>query len=394
MTTEKVPIHPAYAQVSALLAAVFILIAGNGLSNTLIPLSATAAAFPELSLGLIGSAYFGGMLIGCLATPRIIARAGHVRAFSAFVAVATVATLAHPVFVEPAAWGAIRAVTGFCFAGLYATVESWMHDKADNVVRGRMLAVYQMMNYAGSATGQQAIRFLSPASFVSFSVVAAALALSVLPLAYTRSDPPEPPPEPKLRLAWLFRISPVGVAGALVSGSANGTFWSLAPVFADRSGLSAGGVASFMTAAIIGAALVQWPVGRLADKRDRRHIMLAAMLIAISAQGALVWFAKSEAAVLIALAACVGASAFVLYPLSSSHAQDLTARESAVEVSTGLLLAYTVGAIIGPTVAAWMMSHIGPQALFIHNAAIHMLFVAFVVWRLWQRPPGAESVSR
>ncbi len=380
-------LHPAYAQVSALLAAVFILIAGNGLSNTLIPLSATAAAFPQLSIGLIGSAYFGGMLIGCIATPRIIARAGHVRAFAAFVAIATVATLAHPVFVEPIAWGAIRAVTGFCFAGLYATIESWMHDKADNVVRGRMLAVYQVMNYAGSATGQQALRFLSPASFVSFSVVAAALTLSVLPLAYTRSDPPEPPPEPRLRVAWLFRISPVGVIGALVSGSANGTFWSLAPVFAERSGLSAGQIASFMTAAILGAALVQWPVGRLADHRDRRHIMLIFVSIAIAAQLALIHFAKSEPAVLIALAACVGAAAFVLYPLSSSHAQDLAERENAVEVSSGLLLAYTIGAIVGPTVAAWLMSWIGPQALFIHNATIHVIFVIFIVWRLWQRPP-------
>jgi MFS family permease len=384
-------IHPAYAQVSALLAAVFILIAGNGLSNTLIPLSATAAAFPELSIGLIGSAYFGGMLIGCLATPRIIARAGHIRAFSAFVAIATVATLAHPIFVDPVAWAAIRAVTGFCFAGLYATIESWMHDKADNVVRGRMLALYQMMNYAGSATGQQAIRFISPSSFVSFSVVATALALSVLPLAYTRSDPPEPPPAPRLRLGWLFRISPVGVAGALVSGSANGTFWSLAPVFAERSGLSAGGVASFMTAAIIGAALVQWPVGRLADRRDRRHMMLVAVTLAVAAQLAIIWFARSDPIVLVALAAVIGAFAFVLYPLSSSHAQDLGGRENAVEVSTGLLLAYTIGAIVGPTMAAWMMSFMGPQALFIHNAAIHVLFVVFIVWRLWQRPPRAES---
>ena len=234
-------IHPAYAQVSALLVAVFILIAGNGLSNTLIPLSATAASFPPLSIGLIGSAYFGGMLVGCIAAPRIIARAGHIRAFSAFVAIATVTTLLHPIFVDPAAWAGIRAVTGFCFAGLYATIESWMHDKADNVVRGRVLAIYQIVHYAGSAIGQQAIRLISPASFVPFSMVAAALALSVLPLAYTRSDPPEPPPAPRLRLAWLFRISPVGVVGALVSGSANGTFWSLAPVFAERSGLSRAG---------------------------------------------------------------------------------------------------------------------------------------------------------
>jgi MFS family permease len=225
---------------------------------------------------------------------------------------------------------------------------------------------------------------------VSFSIVAAALSLSVLPLAYTRSDPPEPPPVPRLRLAWLFRISPVGVAGALASGSANGTFWSLAPVFAERSGLSAGGVASFMTATIVGAALVQWPVGRLADRSDRRHIMLVAIAIAIAAQGALVWLAKSDAWVLIALAAAVGASALVLYPLASSHAQDLGGRENSVEVSSGLLLAYTIGAIIGPTVAAWMMTWIGPQALFIHNGAIHVLFVVFIIWRLWQRPTRIE----
>jgi len=383
-------IHPAYAQVSALLVSVVILIAGNGLSSTLIPLSATAASFPPLSIGLIGSAYFGGMLVGCIAAPRIIARAGHIRAFSAFVAIATVTTLLHPIFVDPAAWAGIRAFTGFCFAGLYATIESWMHDKADNVVRGRVLAIYQIVHYAGSAIGQQAIRLISPAAFVPFSMVAAALALSVLPLAYTRSDPPTPPPAPRLRCSWLFRISPVGVVGALVSGSANGTFWSLAPVFAERSGMGAGGVASFMTAAIFGGALVQWPVGRLADHRDRRHIMLVAIAVAVAAQLALVWFAKSDAWVLIALAAAVGASALVLYPLSSAHTQDLGGRENAVEVSSGLLLAYTIGAVVGPTTAAWLMGWIGPQALFMHNAAIHIVFVVFIVWRLWQRPPKHE----
>jgi MFS family permease len=383
-------IHPAYAQVSALLGAVFILIAGNGLSNTLIPLSATAAAFPPLSIGLIASGYFGGMLVGCVATPRIIARAGHIRAFSAFVAVASVTTLLHPIFVDPAAWALIRAVTGFCFAGLYATIESWMHDKADNVVRGQVLALYQIVHYAGSAAGQQAIRLIEPSSFVPFSMIAAALALSVLPLAYTRSDPPEPPPAPQLRLGWLFRISPVGVVGALVSGVANGTFWSLSPVFAERSGLGAGGVASFMTAAIVGAAAVQWPVGRLADRNDRRHLMLVAITIAVASQAAMVWFAKSDPWVLIGLAAIIGASALVLYPLASSHTQDLAGRENAVEVSSGLLLCYTIGAIIGPTTAAWLMGWIGPQALFIHNGVMHVGFVIYIVWRLWRRPARSE----
>src|SRR6185295_2135041 len=131
------------------------LIAGNSLSNTLVPLSATAASFPPLSIGLIGSAYFGGMLIGCLAAPRIIARAGHIRAFSAFVAISTVTTLLHPIFVEPAAWAAIRAVTGFCFAGLYAAIESLMHDKAENVVRGRVLAIYQIVHLPAARPGSR-----------------------------------------------------------------------------------------------------------------------------------------------------------------------------------------------------------------------------------------------
>jgi MFS family permease len=383
-------LHPAYAQVSALLLAVFILIAGNGLSNTLIPLSATAAAFPPLSIGVIASAYFGGMLLGCIAAPRIIARAGHIRAFSAFVAIATVTSLLHPIFPDPIAWAVIRAFTGFCFAGLYAAIESWMHDKADNVVRGRVLALYQIVHYAGSATGQQAIRLISPSSFVPFSMVAAALALSVLPLAYTRSDPPEPPPAPKLRLAWLFKISPVGVVGALASGVVNGTFWSLAPVFAERNGMTQGGVASFMTATIVGAAIVQWPIGRLADRGDRRLIMLVCIGVAVAAQLAMIWFVKSDTTILILLAAAIGASALALYPLSSSHAADLAGRENAVEVSSGLLLAYTIGAIIGPTTAAWMMTWMGPQALFIHNAAFHVIFVLFIAWRLWQRPPRAE----
>jgi MFS family permease len=339
---------------------------------------------------VIASAYFVGMLIGCLATPRIIAHAGHIRAFSAFVAVSIVTSLMYPLFVEPVAWALIRAVTGFCFAGLYATIESWLHDKAENAVRGQVLALYQIVHYAGSATGQQAIRFITPSSFVPFSMVACALALSVLPLAYTRSDPPEPPPVPRLRLGWLFRISPVGVVGALISGIANGTFWSLAPVFAERSGLGAGGVASFMTAAIIGGAAVQWPIGRLADRSDRRYIMLVAIALAVAAQAALVWYAKSDVYVLSVLAALVGASALVLYPLSSSHTQDLGGRENAVEVSTGLLLAYTIGAIVGPTTAAWLMGQFGPEWLFIHNIVVHVTFVIFIVWRLWQRPGRPE----
>jgi MFS family permease len=386
------PLHPAYAQVTALLLAVVILITGNGLLSTLVPLSALTAGFSELTIGVIGSAYFVGMFVGCIATPRIVARAGHIRAFTALAAAATATALAHPLLPEAVAWAMIRAVTGFCFAGLYATIESWLHDKAENAVRGQVLALYQIVHYVGSATGQQMIRLAPPGSFALFSASAMAFALSVLPLAFTRTDPPTPPPVPRLRLAWLYRLSPVAVIGVLAAGAANGTLWSLAPVFAAASGLDPAGVATFMTATILAAALVQWPIGRLADRADRRFVMLCAMAVACAAEAALVVFAaRSSPAALILLAGAVGASTLVLYPLASGHAADLAGRENMVEISTGLLLTYTIGAIVGPTLAAALMTRTAPAALFAHNGAIHFALVLFVIWRLWRRPPKRES---
>ena len=385
------PIHPAYGQVAALFAAVVVLIAGNGLLSTLVPLSGAKNDFSAVSIGLIASAYFGGMFIGCIAAPRIVARAGHIRAFAAMAAVAAATALAHPLIVDPWAWALIRATTGFCFAGLYATIESWVQDKADNVVRGQLLAIYQIVHYIGSAAGQQAIQLGEPSSFALFSGAAAALALSVLPLTFTRAEPPSAPPVPRLRLGWLYRISPVAVIGVFVAGAANGTLWSLAPLFASLSGQAVSGVAAFMTAIILGAAAAQWPIGRLADRMDRRYIMAWAMAVAIAAQALLVVLAPQEPALLLPLGALIGASTLLLYPLSSSHAGDIAGRENLVETSSALLLAYTLGAIIGPTIAAAAMARTAPTALFVHNGAIHLAFLVFVVWRIRQRPPRQQT---
>jgi MFS family permease len=384
-------LHPAYGQISALLTAVFILIAGNGLFSTLVPLRGSLEAFPDIVLGLLGSAYFAGMFFGCIAAPRIVGRAGHIRTFAALGAVATVTAIALPMAIEPWFWMLGRAVTGFCFAGLYATIESWLHDKAENVVRGQVMALYNIVHNTGNAAGQQAIRLADPMTSTLFSVVAAALSLAVLPLAFTRTDPPNPPPVPRLRLIWLYQISPVGVLGVLAAGAANGTMWSLGPIFAKESGLTAGGVASFMTAIILGGAIGQWPAGRLADRRDRRYVVIGAMAIAIAAELALVAFADAGLLVLVVLGAVIGAAALVLYPLCSSHAGDLAGRENAVEVSSALLLAYTIGAIVGPTAAATMMARYAPEAMFLHNAAIHLVLTLFIMWRLWYRPPVPQS---
>src|SRR6185295_9271761 len=112
----------------------------------------------------------------------------------------------------------------------------------------------------------------------------------------------------------------------LAAGAANGTMWSLLPVFIKLRGFDTGGVATVLTAVILGSALVQWPVGRLADRGDRRVILLIGLAFGIAAEAAIVLLALNSIWFLSALALVIGASTLVVYPLCSSHAADLAGR--------------------------------------------------------------------
>jgi hypothetical protein len=164
----------AFPSIAALLLSVLLLIGGNALVGVTTPLRASIDGFPDLTVGLLGSAYFAGMLAGTLAAPIIIRRGGHIRAFAAFVALAVVSVVLMPVYVWPAAWLIFRAMIGFVFAGLYAVIEAWINAKATNANRGALYALYQIANFSASATGQMAMQPLGPGGFGPFAVAAGA----------------------------------------------------------------------------------------------------------------------------------------------------------------------------------------------------------------------------
>jgi MFS family permease len=232
------------------------------------PARAHLEGFDDLSIGLLGSAYFAGMLLGTLQTPAIVRQVGHVRAFAAFVASAIVAVDIMPVYTTPAAWLVSRALIGFVLAGIYAVAESWINATANNANRGSLYGIYQIVNFAAAATGQLMLRGLGPGGFVAVTVGSALLALAIVPLATTRADAPDQPRAIGLKLSWLFGLSRVSVAGA-----ANGAAFALAPIYALQSGVRPSAVPLFTAAIVIGSALGVYPVGRLSDRMDRRLIM-------------------------------------------------------------------------------------------------------------------------
>ncbi|TVQ40222.1 MAG: MFS transporter [Wenzhouxiangella sp.] len=385
--------RPALLGLGALFISAAILFLGGGLNGVLIPVRAALESYSTLQIGLLGTAAAVGTIIGCILTPGLIAQVGHIRAFAVLAAGAAVVALLHGLVVDPWFWVALRIPTGLCFAGLATVIESWLNASAGNRARGRVMATYMIIQLSMQTAGQLLLMSADPATLTLFAVVALAITASLIPVGLTRAITPGPVANVRLRLGRLYHASPSGVAGALAVGLVNGAFWALAPLYASDQGLATAEIALFMSAAVIGGALLQYPLGRLSDRIDRRHVILGTATATGLAALALALLAGRFAAGPLWFAGMLGGFMFALYPLSVAHVNDHVAEGRFVEASSGLLLLQGTGAVAGPILGALVMGIVGSVGLFFYIAVINLLLLAFVSSRL-QRAPRPTAAER
>jgi MFS family permease len=378
----------ALAPVAALLVSVAILLTGNGLQNTLLPIRAYLEGFSTVSIGILGSAYFLGFAGGCLLGPRLIQRAGHIRTFTAMAAIASAVPLAHALAVLPGIWWPMRAITGFCFAVLYIVIESWLNERSTNETRGTVLSVYLIINLTVITAGQMLITLYDPSTFDLFALAAILTSLAAVPVALTGAIAPVPVETVNIRITRLFRLSPVAFVGCFAVGLTNGSFWALAPVYGSRVGLDVSGIAIFMSLTVLGGALGQWPIGRLSDRLDRRAVFALSCTGAVLSGLVLVWLPTVDIALFYASGMVWGAFAFSLYTIAMAHMNDHASSGDHVEVSSGLLLLYAAGAVVGPIAASGSMGLLGESGLYAYTAAIHAAAACYAVWRMRRRAPA------
>ena len=369
----------------ALLIAAFLLISGNGLQGTLLSVRGNLEGFPLLLVGLLMSAYYVGFIAGCRIAPLMVKRVGHIRSFTALASVASAAALAYALAVNPAVWIILRIITGFCLAGLYMIIESWINETATNERRGRILAVYRIVDLSAGTLGQAMLAFADPAAFSLFALVSILISVALVPVALTTTAQPKPIASAKLDLKKLFRISPLAAFGCLCVGAANGAFWAVGAVYVQKLGYDFRTAAVFMTTVVIGGALSQWPLGLLSDLVDRRiSIILVSFLCAVA--GAFLAFAGGQSgAMLLAGAVAFGMTAMPIFGLSVAHANDRAEPHEYVTLAAGLLLLYGVGAVFGPILAPLAMEAFGPKALFIHTSVIYSALTIFGLFRMLLR---------
>ncbi len=392
-------VHRTFGSFVSLYLSTAILLIGNGLLGSLVPLRADADHLSATTLGLIGGSYFAGFLAGCVLCPRVVRRAGHIRSFGAFAAAASSAPLVLALFVEPLTWCIFRALTGFCFAGLYMVIESWINEKATNETRGSLFSVYLIVNFIGIVLGQLLLNVASPEGFALFAVVSILTSAALIPVSLTRSVQPAPIQTVNIDIMAVYRLSPVGFIGCFVVGLTNSPFWTMGPVFATHAGLDIAGASYFMTSAILGGALAQWPVGRMSDRMDRRRVIIG-ICVAAGLGEILLMLTGSLGHPWLLLPAgfLFGCSALTLYSLCVAHANDNAGAREFVSVSSALLLAYAGGAMVGPIAASLVTPLLGFSAIFLFMAAVHGIFILFVFYRITRKEfepaePKADFVA-
>ncbi|APE42753.1 MFS transporter [Sulfitobacter alexandrii] len=380
-----------FLPVSALLLGSAFLLFAGGINGLILPVRGNIEGFSAISLGLLGTGWALGYVSGCLMTPALVARVGHVRAFGALAAIAAISMLASAIQITPWAWIVLRGVCGFCFAGAAMIVESWLSEQSTPETRGRIFGVYTMVNLAASTAGSLMLTIGDPSGFLFFALAAIFYCMALVPTALSSSSTPAPLVTVKLNLRALWRNSPVAVFAVFWVGVSNAAFGTLAAVYAQNVGLVLAAVSLFISIPILAGAVIQMPVGLLSDRMDRRKVLVGVAALALVADLAFILLAPDGRALNLTLAALLGGSIYAMYPVIVAHANDHAEPGTAIQISGGLLLTFGIGSIIGPTVAGLAMAEIGVRALFLTTAVSHGVVILYTLWRISKREAVADA---
>lgn len=368
-----------------------LLMLGAGLQSTLLSLRATLEGFGTPVTGVIMSCYYVGYVLGTFVAPPLLRRVGPIRVFAALAAAASVAILIQGLFVNPATWGAMRGVSGVCFAAIYVVAESWLNDLASRANRGRLLAVYMVVLYVGLGAAQFLLLLSDPQSPAPFMLVSVLISLAMVPIVISAQPLPTRTVPAKVRILDLYRDSPLGVVGVIASGLIASIIFSMGPVYARLSGMDTMGVATFMAVSILAAVTTQYPVGRLSDRMDRRTVIAGVCTLIMVIATSIAAFRSMPHAMVLILAALFSGFALTLYSLSVSHVNDKLEPAQMVAASSTLLLLNGSAAAIGPTLAGSLMAAFGSTAYFATLAALAGALAIFDLWRKLRRKPVPPS---
>lgn len=364
---------------------------GGGLSSYLIPLRAAEEGWATINISLFAASFSLSFTLACIFAPRLVFLIGHIRVFSAFTAVMAISLLGQSLFVNEIVWVILRGITGFSIASCFMVIESWLNEKSTNESRGKVFSIYMIMATSGVMVGQFTVSLgdiLSPTLFV---VCALTFLFALLPTTLTTAASPRPMEAASFNLKALFERSPISVLTAIMCGFMMGSWGTFAPVYVTMQGLTTREGAIMLAMAMMGGALFQYPMGYFSDRVDRRLVMILASFIGIAACITAYGFGDENRILFFSCVFALGIGIFPLHGIAVAHANDFANPDEFVETSSGLLIVFGFGTIIGPILSAFVLSQMGATGLFVAIAIPFLVVIAYAIYRIQQRDQVAEE---
>ncbi|MEI4197017.1 MFS transporter [Roseovarius sp. E0-M6] len=369
----------------ALLLGMMLLQVGNGMQGTLLGIRGEIEGFSTIEMSLVMSGYFVGFLFGSRMAPDMIRRVGHVRVFAALGSLISAVMILYPVLPNPVAWGAGRILIGFCFSGVYVTAESWLNEAADNENRGKALSLYMIMQMVGIVSAQYLLILGEPSGFVLFIIPSVLVSIAFAPILLSVSPTPAFDTTKPLSLREIMRISPLGCVGMFLLGGVFSAQFGMAPVYGAEAGLSVAQISTFVSFFFISALIVQYPIGWLSDRMDRRVMIMAGALI-IGVGGLIGVFLGDVFILLCVAAAMIGGMSNPLYSLLIAYTNDFLEHSDMAAAAGGMVFINGLGAVFGPLLTGWIMGVLGPWGFFMFIAVLGFAMAGYAGYRMTQRP--------
>ena len=166
--------------------------------------------------------------------------------------------------------------------------------------------------------------------------------------------------------------------------------FGMAAVWGTLSLLTVKQIALFTSALYVGGLVLQYPVGYLSDRMDRRKIMLwlsviAALVLAIATIFALPFWAH------LIVAAILGGITYPMYSLLIAYTNDFLSKDQMAAASAGLIFLNGFGAIFGPLVTGWLMGVVGTRGFFLFMFVLYAAMVGYTLWRMGRRAAPAHT---
>ncbi len=380
--------------ITAIVVSMTLVAIGNGIMLAYVPYVLARVGAPEWTPGgAVTMIAFGG-LVGCVIAGPVIRRVGHARAFSCSLALVIIAAFLVALGIHPLLWVFARGVYGVAGNFNFIIAQSWLNHASDNRWRGKAMSFFYMAYVLGLGVGAWLFGRMPADGNLAPLVTIFVTTVALLPIGLTRLPTPPPPARVNVDFAMAWRNSPVALIGVLAAGGLSMVVQGFTPIYAATHDVGQADVALLMFVMQFGLLFVQYPLGTLSDRVDRRVVLIGTCLLIAGTAVAALFVSFGAMAVLMIVFALWAGGVESVYSIANAHANDRTDPDDFVPLASTLLVAWSAAATLVPLAVTALTPAFGDKTFIYAVMAVALLYAAFVAHRLRLRetvPPEARE---